>query len=77
MKPDTTNLRRLDCTNPGRGPWGIVPDLANRSVKVRHSRSGFVHRVYYGTRTKRTLEDATVQATALCAVLNTLKAKRV
>jgi hypothetical protein len=35
-----------------------------------------VHRVFYGTRTKRTQEDATAQATALCAVLNAFKAKR-
>lgn len=33
--------------------------------------------VYYGTRTERTLEDAEQQATALCAVLNALRAKRV
>jgi hypothetical protein len=32
--------------------------------------------VYYGTRTERTQEDAEIQAMALCAVLNALKAKR-
>ena len=66
----------MDCTNPGKGPWKVVQDLANRSVNVRHSRSGYVHRVYYGTRTERTEEDAEVQATAICALLNALKAKR-
>jgi hypothetical protein len=69
-------LRRLNCTIPGRGPWHVVPDIRNRSVNVRNRRSGFVHRVYYGTRTKRTEEDAETQAIALCAVLNLLKAKR-
>jgi hypothetical protein len=48
----------------------------HRSVNIRHNRSGYVHRVYYGTRTKRTQEDAEVQATAMCALLNALKAKR-
>jgi hypothetical protein len=33
--------------------------------------------VYYGTRTERTREDAEEHATALCAVLNALKAKRI
>jgi hypothetical protein len=70
------NLRRLDCTEPGRGPWKVIPDVMHRSVNIRHNRSGYVHRVYYGTRTKRTQEDAEVQATAMCALLNALKAKR-
>lgn len=70
------DLRRLDCTNPGRGPWKMVPDIKNRAVLVRNSRSGYSHKVYYGTRTKRTQEDAEVQATGLCALLNALKAKR-
>ena len=69
-------LRRLDCTNPGRGPWRVVPDVANRSINIRHQRSRYIHRVYYGTRTDRTQEDAEIQAVALCAVLNALKAKR-
>ena len=69
-------LRRLDCTTPGRGPWRVVPDIRNRSINVRHQRSRYIHRVYYGTRTERTQEEAEAQATALCAVLNILKAKR-
>jgi hypothetical protein len=72
----TVDLRRLDCTDPGRGPWKVVPDLGKRSINLRHSRSGYVHRVYYGTRTNRTQEDAEAQATAMCAVLNVFKAKR-
>ncbi len=74
--PPVLDLSCLDCTDPGRGPWQMVPDLANRSIKVRHKRSGYVHRVYYGTRTDRTQEDAEQQAVALCAILNALKAKR-
>ncbi len=70
------NLKRLDCTNPGKGPWKMVPDLSNRAVLVKNGRSGYSHKVYYGTRTRRTLEDAEVQATAMCAILNALKAKR-
>jgi len=54
----------------------VVPDIANRSINVRHSKSRYIHRVYYGTRTERTQEDAEAQAMALCAVLNALKAKR-
>jgi hypothetical protein len=70
------DLRRLDCTDPGRGPWKVVPDIANRSINLRHRKSGYIHRVYYGTRTERTQEDAETQATAMCALLNALKAKR-
>lgn len=73
----TVKLDKLDCTNIGKGPWKTVPDLANRAVLVRNSKSGFSHKVYYGTRTERTEEDAERQAVALCAVLNALKAKRV
>ncbi len=69
-------LHRLDCTVIGRGPWQIVSDLAHRSINVQHRRSKYVHRVYYGTRTERSEEDAERQAIALCAVLNALKAKR-
>ncbi|MEO7456782.1 MAG: hypothetical protein ABIY52_11005 [Gemmatimonadaceae bacterium] len=54
----------------------MVPDIKNRAVLVRNGRSGYSHKVYYGTRTKRTQEDAETQATALCAILNALKAKR-
>lgn len=70
------NLRRLDVTNAGRGPWKVVPDLSNRAILVKNGRSGYSHKVYYGTRTKRKLEDAEVQAVAMCAILNALKAKR-
>jgi hypothetical protein len=72
----TVDLRRFDCTNPGRGPWKVVPDLGNRSINLRHATNGYVHRIYYGTRTQRTQEDAEAQATAMCAVLNAFKAKR-
>ena len=54
----------------------MVPDIRNRSINIRHVRSRFIHRVYYGTRTERTQEEAETQATALCAVLNALKSKR-
>ncbi|MES2177877.1 MAG: hypothetical protein V4550_08405 [Gemmatimonadota bacterium] len=74
--PPAPDLKKLDCTNPGRGPWRVIPDIANRSINIRHQRSHFVHKVYYGTRTERTEEDAERQAVALCAVLNALKAKR-
>ena len=70
------DLRRLDCSVPGKGPWKVVPDLSNRAVLVKNARSGFAHRVYFGTRTERTEDGAVTQATALCAVLNALKAKR-
>ena len=71
------NLKRLDCTDPGRGPWKMFPNTSDRSVLVKNTKSGFSHKVYYGTRTKRTQEDAEAQATALCALMNALKAKRV
>jgi hypothetical protein len=70
------NLRRLNCTDAGKGPWHSVPDLSNRAIKVQNRRSHFIHYVYYGTRTKRTQEDAETQAIALCAILNAVKAKR-
>ncbi|MDB5266803.1 MAG: hypothetical protein JWN89_618 [Parcubacteria group bacterium] len=70
------DLTRLDVTTPGRGPWKVVPDVRNRSINVRHERSRFIHRVFYGTRTERTEAEAEVQATALAAVLNVLKVKR-
>ena len=62
--PPTVELSRLDVTNPGRGPWKVVPDVRSRSINVRHQRSRFIHRVYYGTRTERTQEEAEIQATA-------------
>ena len=70
------NLRTFDCTNPGRGQWKTILDVRNRAVLVRNTRSRFVHKVYYGTRTERTEEEALVQATAICALMNALKAKR-
>ena len=70
------DLRRVDCTNPGKGPWKVAQDVSNRAVLVKNSKSGFSHKVYYGTRTKRTQDDAEMQATAMCAILNLLKAKR-
>jgi hypothetical protein len=72
----TIDLSQLDCTNPGKGPWQVVDDVTNRSVNLRHRTTRFVHRVYYGTRTQRTQDQATQQATALAALLNVLKAKR-
>jgi hypothetical protein len=45
-------------------------------VQVVHQRTGSKHTIYYGTRTERTREEADTYATALCAVLNALKAKR-
>lgn len=72
-----TDLRRFDLTDPGRGPWKTDIDIANRAVNARNTKTRFIHPVYYGTRTNRTIEDAETQATALCAVLNFLKAKRI
>jgi hypothetical protein len=48
-----------------------------RSYLVEHRRTKSRLTIYYGTRTERTREDAEQQATAVCAVLNALKAKRV
>ena len=76
MPPAPIDLRRLDCTNPGRGPWRVVPDLGNRSINLQHRTSSYIHRIYYGTRTERTQEDAEIQAVAMAALLNALKAKR-
>jgi hypothetical protein len=73
---DTQSLRRVDCTEPGRGPWKILPRPEERSYQVQHRRTRSTLTIYYGTRTERTREDAEEQATAVCAVLNALKAKR-
>jgi hypothetical protein len=54
----------------------VVPDLGNRSINLQHRTSAYIHRIYYGTRTERTQEDAEIQATAMAALLNALKAKR-
>jgi len=74
--PALTELRKLNCTDPGRGPWKVVPDTPNRSIVIQHRGNRYIHRVYYGTRTGRSQADAEMQATALCAVLNAVKAKR-
>ena len=70
-------LRDVDCTDRGRGPWSVFHRPARRSFLVEHRRTRSRLIVFYGTRTERTVEDAEVHATALCAVLNALKAKRV
>lgn len=70
-------LTKVDCSEPGRGAWHLLPRPERRCFEVRHQRTGSKHTIFYGTRTERTLEDAEVHATALCALLNVLKAKRV
>lgn len=75
--PSASALRRVDCTAPGRGAWRVLARPERRSFVVEHRRTKSHLIVYYGTRTERTREDAEEQATALCAVLNALKAKRV
>jgi len=70
------SLRRVDCTTPGKGPWRVIPRPERRCYIVEHRRTKSRHVIYYGTRTERTIEDAEVHSTALCAVLNALKAKR-
>ncbi len=70
------DLSKLDCTEPGRGAWKVLVEPDQRRVRVKNGRSGSVYTVFYGTRTERTKEDAEAQATAFCAVLNALKAKR-
>jgi hypothetical protein len=54
----------------------VLVEPEERRVRIRHSRTRSAYTVFYGTRTQRTREDAERQATALCAVLNALKAKR-
>lgn len=73
----TSELRRVDCTSPGRGAWRVIARPERRSYLIEHRRTESQLVVYYGTRTERTRENAEEQATALCAVLNALKAKRV
>jgi hypothetical protein len=76
MKKPTAGLNRVDCTVPGTGPWYVLgQDMTKRSVKIRHRRNGLKHHIYYGTRTGRTMEDSMALATALCAMLNLIKAK--
>ena len=71
------SLRRVNCTEPGRGPWHVLARPERRCYLVQHRRTKSRHTVFYGTRTERTGEEAESHATALCAVLNALKAKRV
>jgi hypothetical protein len=73
----TTDLRRVDCTEPGRGPWRVIGRPERRCYQVRHQRTASKHTIYYGTRTERTREDAEEYAIALCALLNALKEKRI
>jgi hypothetical protein len=75
--PASPSLRRVDCTQPGRGPWRLLARPERRCYQVRHQRTRSLHTIYYGTRTERTREAAEEQATAMCAVLNALKAKRI
>ena len=70
------DLSRLDCTDPGRGSWKVTVEPEQRRVRVRNGRTGSAYTVFYGTRTERTKEEAEAHATAFCAVLNALKAKR-
>jgi hypothetical protein len=71
------SLRRVDCTDPGRGAWRVLARPRRRAYLIEHRRTRSRLTIYYGTRTERTREDAEQQATAVCAVLNALKAKRV
>ncbi|HTK48585.1 MAG TPA: hypothetical protein VL328_11485 [Gemmatimonadaceae bacterium] len=71
------SLRRIDATDPGRGAWRVLPRPERRCFLVEHRRTRSRMTVFYGTRTERTIEDAEAHATAMCAVLNALKAKRV
>ena len=71
-----TNLRRLDCSTAGKGPWKIVVEPKRRRVRVVRRGNTSTYTIFYGTRTERTVEDAEQYATAMCAVLNALKAKR-
>ncbi len=75
--PAPVSLERVDCTAPGRGAWHVSAHPERRCYVVEHRRTASKHVVFYGTRTERTREDAEAHATALCAVLNALKAKRV
>lgn len=70
-------LHRVDCTDPGGGPWRVLPRPKRRCFLVEHRRTRSRLTVYYGTRTERTVEDAEAHAIAVCAVFNALKAKRV
>jgi hypothetical protein len=72
-----SELRCVDCTDPGRGSWRVLPRPKRRCFVIEHRRTRSRLTVFYGTRTERTVEDAEAHATGVCAVLNALKAKRV
>jgi hypothetical protein len=76
-KHQPSDLHCVDCTDPGRGAWRVLARPKRRCYLVEHRRTLSRLTVYYGTRTERTVEDAEQHATAVCAVLNALKAKRV
>ena len=71
------DLRRVDCTEPGRGAWRVFPRPERRCFLIEHRRTRSRLTVYYGTRTERTRKSAEEHAVAVCAVLNALKAKRI
>ncbi len=73
----TVSLSRVNCTDPGRGSWRLTALPGRRCFLVQNQRTKSRHAIFYGTRTRRTIDDAERHATALCAVLNALKAKRV
>ena len=70
------SIQRVNCAEPGRGAWKVLVEQTRRRIRVRNSRTKADYVVYYGTRTERTQEQAELHATAMCAVLNALKAKR-
>ena len=77
VDPRVAALRRVDCTDPGRGAWRVIARPQRRCYVVEHRRTKSKQIVFYGTRTERSREQAEEQATALCAVLNALNARRV
>ena len=74
--PDRS-LRCVDCTTTGSGAWRLLARPERRCFVVEHRRTKSKQVIYYGTRTERTVDDAERHATAICAVLNALKAKRI
>lgn len=74
--PEAKDLRRVNCTEPGRGAWHVLFEPEKRRYRIRHNRTASSCIVYYGTRTQRKIEEAEVHATAICATLNALKARR-
>ncbi len=74
--PTPSLLRRVNLTEAGKGAWRILLEPEKRRYRVVHSRTKSSYTVFYGTRTQRSVEAAEVHATALCAALNAIKAKR-